>query len=166
MLKEQLGKRPRFTDEQRRRLAAKAKRVGREQLRAIASIVSPRTLVQWHQRLIARKYDGSQGRAPGRPRTPEEMRELILRMARENRSWGYTRIQGALANLGIAVGRGTIAKVLKEAGIDPAPVRRKGTTWKEFLRTHWEVLAAADFFTARYGRRWAWFAITCYLSFA
>jgi putative transposase len=67
-------------------------------------------------------------------------------MARENRSWGYTRIQGALQNLGHEIGRGTIAKVLKEAGVDPAPGRQKGTTWKEFLRTHWDVLGAADFF--------------------
>ena len=69
-------------------------------------------------------------------------------MARENRSWGYTRIQGALANLRHEVGRGTIAKILREAGIDPAPGRRKGMTWKEFLRTHWDVIAATDFFTA------------------
>ena len=68
-------------------------------------------------------------------------------MARENRSWGYTRIQGALQNLGHEVGRGTIAKILKEAGIDPAPDRQKRTTWKEFLRTHLDVLAATDFFS-------------------
>ncbi len=68
-------------------------------------------------------------------------------MARENRSWGYTRIQGALANLRHEVGRGTIAKVLQEAGLDPAPGRRSGLTWKEFLKVHWNVLAASDFFT-------------------
>jgi hypothetical protein len=68
-------------------------------------------------------------------------------MAAENRTWGYTRIQGALQNLGHEIGRATIAKVLKEAGVDPAPDRQKRTTWKGFLRTHWEVLAAADFFT-------------------
>lgn len=67
-------------------------------------------------------------------------------MAAENRAWGYTRIQGALQNLGHEIGRGTIARVLKEAGMDPAPDRQKRTTWKEFLRTHWDVLAAADFF--------------------
>ena len=68
-------------------------------------------------------------------------------MAAEHRTWGYTRIQGALQNLGHEIGRGTIAKVLKEAGVDPAPARQKRTTWKEFLRTHREVLAAADFFS-------------------
>ena len=147
VLKEQLGKRPRLNDDQRRRLAAKAQKVGPERLKSFASIVTPRTLLQWHQRLIARKYDGSSKRAPGRPRTGRDIRELIVRMATENRSWGYTRIQGALANLGHQVARGTIAQVLRETGIDPAPERRKGTTWKEFLQTHWEVLAAADFFT-------------------
>jgi len=96
--------------------------------------------------LIAKKYDTSQKRKPGRPLTAVGLRELILRMARDNRSWGYTRLQGALQNLGHEIGRGTIARVLQEAGVDPAPERQKRTTWKEFLRTHWEVLAAADFF--------------------
>ena len=67
-------------------------------------------------------------------------------MAKENRSWGYTRIQGALENLGHEIGRGTIAKLLKEAGVDPATEWQRKSTWKEFLRIHWEALAAADFF--------------------
>ena len=146
VLKEQLGKKPRFNDEQRRRLAAKAKKLGGQCLREIATLATPRTLLDWHQRLIARKYDSSAKRSPGRPPTPAEVRDLILRMAAENRTWGYTRIQGALQNLGHEIGRGTIAKVLKEAGVDPAPERQKKTTWKEFLRSHWDVLAAADFF--------------------
>jgi putative transposase len=147
VLKEQLGKKRRFTDDQRRRLAAKAQKLGRDRLRRFASIVSPKTLLEWHRRLIARKYDGSSRRSPGRPCTGPEIRELILSMAKENRSWGYTRIQGALENLGHAVGRSTIAKVLKQAGLNPAPERQKQTTWKEFLRTHLAVLAAADFFS-------------------
>jgi hypothetical protein len=76
-----------------------------------------------------------------------EIRMLIVRMATENRGWGYTRIQGALANLNHEVSRGTIANVLREHGLEPAPDRLKKTTWTEFLRAHWEVLAAADFFT-------------------
>jgi transposase InsO family protein len=112
----------------------------------LASIVTPDTLLAWHRRLIAQKYDSSKKRTPGRPLTAADLRELILRMARANRNWGYTRIQGALQNLGHEIGRGTIAKVLKEAGIEPAPDRQKKTTWKEFLRMHWDVLAAADFF--------------------
>lgn len=146
VLQEQLGRRPRFNDDQRRRLAAKGKPVGRKALLCLANIVTSDTLLAWHRRLIAQKYDSSQKRRPGRPLTAADLRELILRMARANRSWGYTRIQGALQNLGHEIGRGTIAKVLKEAGVDPAPDRQKKTTWKEFLRAHWEVLAAADFF--------------------
>lgn len=147
VLKEQLGRQPRFDDVQRRRLAVKGKLLGRKGLFRFASIVTPDTLLGWHRRLVALKYDSSTRRRPGRPQTAADLRELILRMARENRSWGYTRIQGALANLRHEVGRGTIAKILREAGIDPAPGRRKGTTWKEFLRMHWDVLAATDFFT-------------------
>jgi hypothetical protein len=147
VLMEQLGKKPRFNDDQRRRLAAKARKIGLPRLKEIAAIVSPRTLLDWHQRLIAREYNGRAKRSPGRPSTPEEVRALILRMAAEHRTWGYTRIQGALQNLGHEIGRGTIAKVLKEAGVDSAPDRQKRTTWKEFLRTHWDVLAAADFFS-------------------
>ena len=147
VLKEQLGKKSRSNDDQRRRLAVKAKKLGLAGFKHLAAIATPRTLLAWHQRLVARKYDGSGKRSPGRPPTLREVRDLILRMAVENRTWGYTRIQGALQNLGHDIGRGTIAKVLKEAGVDPAPDRRKKTTWKEFLRAHWEVLAAADFFT-------------------
>jgi transposase InsO family protein len=147
VLKEQLGKKSRSNDDQRRRLAVKAKKLGLAGLKKLAAIATPRTLLAWHQRLVARKYDGSGKRSPGRPPTLRAVRDLILTMAVENRTWGYTRIQGALQNLGHDIGRGTIAKVLKEAGVDPAPDRRKKTTWKEFLRAHWEVLAAADFFT-------------------
>ena len=136
VLQEQLGKRPRFNDDQRRRLAAKGKSIGRKGLARFARIVTPDTLLAWHRRLIAKKYDSSKKRKPGRPPTKLDIRELVLRMARENRSWGYTRIQGALANLRHEVGRGTIANILRAAGLEPAPDRRKGMTWKEFLRVH------------------------------
>jgi len=109
--------------------------------------VSPDPLLAWHRHLIARKYDGQQRRGPGRPPTIAEMRQLVVRMATENRDWGYTRIQGALANLGHDVGHGAIATILKQHGIEPAPERQKRTTWREFLKAHWDVLAAADFFT-------------------
>ena len=147
VLQEQFGHRPRFNDDQRHRLALKAKTMGRQGLRRFARIVTPDTLLAWHRRLVARKCDSSKVRKPGRPRTASDLRELILRIARENRSWGYTRIQGALRNLGHEVGRGTVAEILRTAGLDSAPERMNRTTWKEFLRTHWEVLAATDFFT-------------------
>jgi len=147
VLKEQLGRQPRFNDAQRRRLAAKAKQIGLKHLQGIATLATPRTLLDWHHRLVAGKYDSFGQRSPWRPPTAPELRALILRMAAENRTWGYTRIQGALQNLGHEIGRGTIAKILQEAGVDPTPDRQKRTTWKEFLRTHWDVLAAADFFS-------------------
>src|SRR5215472_5805724 len=101
VLREQLGgKRLRFTDDQRRRLAAKAKGLGRKVLVELATIVTPETLLAWHRRLIAQKYNGSKKRDSGRPRKAEEIEALVVRMAKENRTWGYRRIQGALANLG------------------------------------------------------------------
>ncbi len=148
VLREQLGnKRLRLNDEQRRRLAVRAKKLGHKVLGEVASIVTPDTLLTWHRKLIARKYDGSQRRGPGRPPMMKQIRTLVLRMATENRDWGYTRIRGALANLGHRVARGTIANILKQHGIEPAPERLKKTPWREFLQVHWEVLAAADFFT-------------------
>ncbi len=148
VLREQIGnRRLRLNDEQRRRLAVRAKKLGYKVRRQVASIVNPDTLLAWHRRLIARKYDGSKRRGPGRPRVMEQIRCLVVRMATENRDWGYTRIRGALANLDHRVARGTIANILKQHGIEPAPDRRKKTTWREFLQAPWEVLAAVDFFT-------------------
>jgi len=132
---------------QQRFQASKGKRLGRKALDRFSSLVTPSTLLAWHRRLVAQKCDSSGLSKPGRPRTKVEIAELILKLASENRSWGYTRIQGALANLRHEVGRGTIANVLRAAGMEPAAARRQKMTWKEFLKTHWEVLAATDFFT-------------------
>jgi putative transposase len=148
VLREQLGsRRLRFTDDQRRRLAAKARTLGRRLLQEMATIVTPDTVLAWHRALIAKQYDGSTRRGPGRPPVMAEIRALIVQMATDNRDWGYTRIQGALANLEHRVARGTIATILREHGLAPAPERVKKTTWAEFLKMHWDVLAAADFFT-------------------
>jgi putative transposase len=148
VLREQLGgKRMYFTDDQRRRLAAKAKGLGRKVLVELGTIVTPETLLAWHRRLIAQKYDGSKKRGPGRPQTPGKIENLVVQMAKENRTWGYRRIQGALANLGHDIGRGTIAAILARHGIEPAPERERKTTWKEFLGQHWDLIVAADFFT-------------------
>ena len=134
--REQLGeKRLRFTDDQRRRLAAKAKGLGRKILVELGTTVTPETLLAWHRRLIAQKYDGSKHRGLGRPRTAEEIEALVVRLANENRSWGYRRIQGALA------------EILARKGIEPAPNRQRKTTWKDFLAQHWDLIVAADFFT-------------------
>ncbi len=148
VLREQLGsKRLRLNDDQRRRLAVKAKKLGRRVLHELTTIVTPETLLAWHRKLIARKYDGSRQRGPGRPRVQDEIQQLIIRMATENRDWGYRRIQGALANLGHEVARSTIANILKGHGLEPASERNRKTTWKEFLSRHREVMVAADFFT-------------------
>ena len=140
-------RRIRFNDNQRRRLAARAKGLGRKLLAEVVTIVTPETLLAWHRKLIAQKYDGTRKRGPGRPRTAVEIEALVVRMAEENRDWGYRRIQGALSNLGHEVARSTIAEILKRHGMEPASGRIRKTTWKEFLSRHWELLVAADFFT-------------------
>jgi transposase InsO family protein len=148
VLRGQLGdKRLRFDDDQRRRLAVKAQKLGGRVLHELATLVTPETLLAWHRKLIAGKYDGSKQRGPGRPRTRDEIQQLVVRMATENRDWGYRRIQGALANLGYEVARSTVANILKEHGLEPAPERNRKTTWKEFLSRHRELIVAADFFT-------------------
>ena len=93
------GKRLRLSDDDRRRLAVKAQALGRETLAQIASVATPATLLRWYRCLIAAKYDGSKNRSPGRPPTAKDIRELIVRVARENPTWGYTRLRGALKNL-------------------------------------------------------------------
>ena len=148
VLKDRLrGRRIRFTDAERALLARKAKAVGRKALLALDTIVSPDTLLRWHRRLIAGKWTWVGRRGPGRPGIMRKISDLIVRMARDNPGWGYTRIQGALGNRGHHVGRGTVANVLKRDGIEPSPERSQRTTWSTFLRAHWKVLAASDFLT-------------------
>jgi hypothetical protein len=155
VLREQLGaRRRRFTDDQRVRLAAKAKLLQRRVLQEIGSIVRPDTLlawhphlIAWHPHLIARKYDGRQRRGPGRPPVAAEIRQLVVRMATENRDWGYTRIQGALANLGHDIGAEPSPRSSGSTGLSPFPSGRSGGPRQEFMKAHWDVLAAADFFT-------------------
>jgi len=148
VLREQLsGRRLRLTNDQRRRLAVKGKLLGRKVLGIFAGIVTPDTILRWYRKLIAQKYDGSKKRGPGRPRTQKDIAELVITMAKANPRWGYTRIRGAMRNLGHELGRSTIKRILKEAGIVPAPERGGKTPWKTFLKAHWEALAATDFFT-------------------
>ena len=130
ILREMLGKRRlRFTDNQRRRLAAKAKLLGRTLLNQVATIVTPDTLLRWHRWLIAMKWDHSAKRGPGRPRVAETIQRLVVQFATENSWWGYTKIHGALAHVGHEVSRETIATILRENGIEPAPERSNKTTW-------------------------------------
>ena len=111
----------------------------------MAGIVRPETLLAWHRKLIAKKYDGSGNRRSGRPCTPTEITDLIVRMAEENRTWGCRRIQGAMANLGHILAHTTIGNILKRHGIEPAPERGPKIRWKTFLAAHSEGLAVADF---------------------
>jgi putative transposase len=148
LLKDRLrGRRIRFTDAERALLARKAKALGRKALLELDTVVSPDTLLRWHRRFVAQKWNFAERRQAGRPGIMRHISELIVRMAQDNRSWGYTRIQGALANLNHKVGRGTIANVLKRNGIEPSPERSKRTQWSTFLKAHWKVLAASDFLT-------------------
>jgi transposase InsO family protein len=145
VLKGHLTGRLRLTDDERRRLAAKGRRLGRRLLRQVATLVTPDTILRWHRQLIARKWTFTPPR-PGRPGIMTTISSLIVRMATENPGWGYTRIQGALKNLGHGVARSTVAKVLKANGIPPAPDRP--SSWRTFLRAHWGMIAGADFFTS------------------
>jgi len=150
VLKAQLGgRRLRLTDTERSRLAALAHPLGRTRLKEVATLATPDTLLCWYKRLIAQKFDGSQHRRPcGRPRVAEEIEQLVMRMAEENPTWGYRRIQGALANLGYHIDKITVRNILRRHHTAPAPQRRKaGMSWAQFLKLHWEVLAATDFFT-------------------
>jgi transposase InsO family protein len=148
VLREQLGgRRLRFTDDQRRRLAVKGRTVGRRRLGEIAGLVTPDTILRWYRELIARKYDGSARRRTGRPPVAVDVEQLVVRMATENPTWGYTRLVGALDNLGHQVGRNTVKRVLRRHGLEPAPARGKRMPWKMFLRTHLGAIAAADFFS-------------------
>ena len=149
VLRELLGKkRIRLDDDQRRRLAVKGKTLGRARLAELATIVTLDTILRWHRTLIARKWDFSaDGTSPGRPATEQAVAELTVRMARENPTWGYDRIEGALANLGHKVAPNTVKNILKAHGIEPAPKRSKLPRWSEFIKSHLGCLAATDFFT-------------------
>jgi len=150
VLKAQLGgRRLRLTDTERRRLAMLAHPLGRQRLNEVATIATPDTLSRWYKRLIAQKFDGSQHRRQlGCPRIAEEVEQLVVRMVEENPSWGYRRIQGALANVGHAIDKITVRNILHRHHLEPAPQRRKaGMSWAQFLKRHCKVLAATDFFT-------------------
>lgn len=156
LLRRQLGtRRIRLTDADRRRLAVCAIRVGRRTLREIASIATPDTLLRWHRPLVARK--GTSRICRGRRVVLAEIERLVVRMAGENPTWGYTRIQGALQNVGHRVGCSTIARILRAHGLPPVPQRH--TSWQTFLRAHWGAIAGADFFTTEV---WTWQGLVTY----
>ena len=149
LLEAQGKKRVLLNDDQRRLLAVKGKVLGRKALSELTTIVTPDTILRWHRKLVAQKWDYSDRRKkkPGRPPVSEEVTQLVLRMARENPTWGYDKIEGALANLGHELSDQTVGNILEAHGIDPAPERERKTTWKTVLKAHWDVLGSIDFTT-------------------
>lgn len=141
-------KRMLLTDAQRARLARAAKKLSFDARRSYVTIFTPATVLGWFRKLVAAKYDSSKvARKPGRPRKAQEIRDLVVRFALENLTWGYVRISSAMFGVGHAVSASTIKRILIEAGIPTDDRHLKGFTWKQFLDAHWSTLAATDFFT-------------------
>jgi transposase len=137
---------PRFFPADRAFLAALLHRLPTQALHRLRLLVRPETVLRWHRNLIARHHAArSRPKRPGRPRTIRSIRLLVLRLARENPTWGYRRIHGELLILGIKIAASTVWQILKDAGIDPAP-ERTTTTWSAFLRSQADALLACDFF--------------------
>ncbi len=136
--------RPQMTQADRALLAAFSRMLPRQTWRR-SLLVTPTTLLRWHRELVARRWTYAH-RCPGRPPTPAEVRELVVRLARENPSWGYRRIQGELVGLGIKLAASTVWTILKQAGIEPAP-RRLEASWSEFLRQQAASILECDFLT-------------------
>src|SRR4051794_35473941 len=146
LLQRQLGEtRLRFHPTDRMLLAALLHRLPLGELRNLRLLVRPDTVLRWHRDLFARRHAArSRPKRPGRPRTVHSIRALVLRLVRENPSWGYRRLHGELVVLGIAVAASTLSEILHDAGIDPAP-ERATTTWADFLRSQADALPACDF---------------------
>jgi putative transposase len=148
ILKAQLNGRLKLSDADRKALGEIGHRLGRKALADVATVARPDTILGWYRKRVARKFDGSKvRRGPGRPRIKREVEQLIVRMASENRTWGYDRIVGALANLGYDISDQTVGNVLQRHGLPPAPERKRTTSWTDFIQTHVELLAGTDFFT-------------------
>jgi len=149
ILREKLGhKRILLNLAQKRRLATAAARLPRGLLRQVGTLFSPDTILKWHRLLIARKYDGSGAKKPGPAPTKQRMiRDHVLRMAEENPDWGYGRMYGELKKLGYKVHWQTVRRVMLDHGLLDDPYKPPKTTWKTFMASHWESLAATDFFT-------------------
>jgi putative transposase len=148
LLKKLGKKRLLLTDDQRRVLAVKGHARGRKALLELTTIVTPDTILRWHRELVAKKWDHSDKRTTiGRPRIRQVIVDSILRFARENPTWGYDRIQGALANVGYHIADSTVANVLKAHGIEPVPDRQRSQSCSTFLKAHRDSIFATDFTT-------------------
>ena len=141
ILRGQLKGRLKLSDAERAKLGEIGRRLDRKALGEVANAALPDTILAWYRRLVARKFDGSKHRSPGRPRVDKTIEGLIVRMAEENLSWGYDRIVGSLANLGCEVADQTVGNILRRQGVPPAPERKRSMTWAAFIRAHLAVLA-------------------------
>jgi transposase InsO family protein len=148
ILRNQLKGRLLLSDAQRATLGEIGCRLGRQALADVANAGKSETILGWYRRLVARKFDGSkQRRYPGRPRVGRELEQLVVRMATENRDWGYDRIVGVLVNLGYELSDESVGNILQRHGIPPAAPRKQTTTWNEFISSHLAVLSSTDFFS-------------------
>ncbi|MFD0688590.1 hypothetical protein, partial [Actinomadura fibrosa] len=143
VLRRQLGGRPQWDHGDRLWLAALSRLVHRRRWAEIFP-VTPATILRWHRHLVAREWTYTDRRRPGRPPTGVSIKTLIVRMARENPTWGHRRIQGELARLGHAIAASTVWEILRAAGIDPAP-RREGPSWRQFLTAQAHAIIACGF---------------------
>jgi hypothetical protein len=157
ILRHQMNSRVQLTDNERQELAELGAKLGKQALQEIATIAKPETLLAWNRKCAGQQATTSQPpKGVGRPRVDHEIEAVVIRMARENRSWGYNRIQGALKNLGYRISDQTVGNILKRHSIAPAPERKKTVTWREFIRFHLDVLLATDFFTSAV---WTWLGV-------
>ena len=149
VLQRQQPLRPHLTWADRALLAALLSVIPKAQRQGLRLLVTPDTILRWHRDVVRRRWAARSRRGrTGRPATRRNVRALVLRLARENPEWGYRRIHGELAGLGVKVAALTVWQILKASGIDPAPLRRTGPTWQQFLRSQAEAILACDFFTA------------------
>jgi putative transposase len=147
ILRDQIKGRLLLSESQKVTLAEIAHRLGRKALEDVAATAKPDTILGWYRKLVANKFDGSRfRRRVGRPRIDEETERLVVQMAKENPSWGYDRIVGALANLGHQLSDQTVGNILNRHGIPPAPKRKQAMSWKDFIRAHPDVSVGVDFF--------------------
>ena len=150
VLREKLGhKRIILNESQKRRLATAAMKLGKDLLRQFGTLFSPSTLLKWHHWLVARRYDSSdrRGKRGPVPTKANMIRKLVLEMAEANPSWGYGHIHGELKGLGYKVSWQTVRRVMLDHGLLPDPDKPYKTTWKTFLQSHWDSIAACDFFS-------------------
>ena len=145
---EEQDQRIRLSNSQRMRVVAKAKRLSRKMLEPCTELFTPDTIMRWFRELVAQKYDGSENRiSPGRPQITQEIVNLVIQFKDENPRWGYKKIRDQVVYLGYDISKSSVKNILIENGYDPEPDLTVRSTWHEFIKSHWDVLAACAFFT-------------------